>query len=110
MNKCLDKCGNDAVEGSDYCDDCNYEKCSQCHTQLYSYDDGRGGLEYLCPKCEYEDLPKFLRERFSKFRTQNICLHFEFKESCKICKYNPLPYSGTLDCNKSHDHTKGCLI
>lgn len=60
--------------------------CIKCGTYLYSFDDGRDGTDYLCPKCEYEDLPHHMMERFPEYRTENICIHFYWKENCKACK------------------------
>lgn len=60
--------------------------CITCGTYLYSFDDGRDGIDYLCPKCEYEDLPRHIMERCPEFRTKNICQHFYWKDNCKACK------------------------
>ena len=61
-------------------------QCIDCSTPMYPWEDHNGGIEYTCPKCGYEDLPKFIMERFPEFRTKNICIHFNWNDNCKACK------------------------
>lgn len=61
-------------------------QCSDCDTEMYPWEDHNGGIEYTCPKCGFEDLPKHIMERCPEFRTKNICPHFNWKDNCKACK------------------------
>jgi len=44
--------------------------CDDCETVLYSWDDGRGGIEYTCPKCDYNDLPSHIQDRCPEFKPE----------------------------------------
>ncbi len=60
--------------------------CSDCGEEMYPWDDKNGGIEYTCPKCAFEDLPRHIMERFPQFRTSNICVHSLWKTECRACK------------------------
>ena len=62
--------------------------CNTCKTYLYSEtDEAHDEIYYICPKCEYEDIPKWLKARFPEFRKINgdICEHFNWRDNCKGC-------------------------
>ena len=78
--------------------------CNTCKTYLYSEtDEAHDEIYYICPKCEYEDLPRHMRERCAEFRKKDIiCEHFNWKDHCKACDtwnpaYNPQGYTGWND-------------
>ena len=60
-------------------------QCDTCDTYMYTWEDANEGIEYTCPKCAYEDLPKHIMERFPEYKTQNICLHFNWNDNCNEC-------------------------
>ncbi len=65
-------------------------QCSDCDTEMYPWEDANEGIEYTCPKCAYEDLPKHIMERCPEFRTKNICIHFNWKTECRACKIDEM--------------------
>lgn len=78
--------------------------CTTCKTYLYTEtDEAHDEIYYTCPKCEYEDLPKFMRERCSEFRKKDkICEHFNWNDHCRECNtwspaYNPQNKKGWDD-------------
>ena len=79
-------------------------KCNSCGTMLYeSCDEEHDEIYETCPKCEYEDLPIHMRERFPEWRKKDIiCKHFNWKDHCKACDtwdpaYNPEGKTGWDD-------------
>ena len=79
------------------------DRCMACNEVLYRYPDNNGGDEHMCPKCEYEQLPRWLMERNPQWRKKDIiCEHFNWKDHCKACDtwspaYNPQGYTGWND-------------
>ena len=83
------------------------DRCITCNTYLYIENDEKNDETYeTCPKCEYEHLPRFMRERCPEFRKKDIiCEHFNWADHCRACDtwnpaYNPKNRKGWNDKNE----------